>query len=334
MTSVKLDILAALRFTGSLVAYIRDAIIARADDDPLLALFGERPRVTDIASGFDVAFYKDMGSAYATMNLSTINLPRWLGPIASREVADDAVAILKEHEQVIASVRQIRRIGGRTTEDEGSDEIELLRRYRDFLSGHDASRFFEFAARYGDYYLAKRHRNQWASQLTTDGMENLMAQSQGYVPFTPILQDEGFRATAMAIRLSTVVAQYHAARESGYPYEVRYGLGQDLLRAAAYPEDFLARLGEFIQSYNAENARIDERLAKGSLRGAHRRPSIRAGHVEALVALVDTYQDKGGSDLICKMLVAYGYARDSRTPDDQGAPQVGDPVVAAVSSVE
>jgi hypothetical protein len=333
-TSVKLDILAALRFTGGLISYTRDAIVSRADNDPLLALFGERPRVTDIASGFDVAFYKDMGSAYATMNLATINLPGWLGQITSREVADDALALLKEHEQVIASIKQVRRMGGRTTEDEGSDEIELLRRYRDFLSGADATRFFDFAARYGDYYLAKRHRNQWASQLTTHGMENFMAQSQSYVPYTPILQDEGFRAIAMAIRLSTVVAQYRAVRESGYPYEVRYGLGQDLLRAAAYPADFLARLGEFIQSYNAENARIDERIAKGSLHGAARRPSIRAGHLEALVALVDAYQDKGGSELICKMLVAYGYARDPRAPGDADAAPADKPVAAAIPSGE
>ena len=37
----------------------------------------------------------------------------------------------------------------------------------------------DFAALYGDYLLAKRHRNQWAGQFTTDGMEQLMAQTPG-----------------------------------------------------------------------------------------------------------------------------------------------------------
>ncbi len=331
-TAVKVDILAALRFTRTLIEHIARRHAARQTDPGTFNPFGIRPRVTDIASGFDVAFYKDMGSAYATMNLATINLPGWLGPITSREVADDALAFLKEHEQIVANIKQIRRIGGRTTEDEGSDEIELLRRYRDFLSGNDAMRFFEFAARYGDYYLAKQHRKQWAAQLTTDGMETLMAQSQDKETFTPILQDEGFRAIATAIRFSTVVAQYRAARGSGYPYEVRYGLGQDLLRAAAYPKDFLARLSEFVQSYNAENARIDERLAKGSMRDAHRRPSVRAGHLDALVALLDRYD--GNSELICKMLVAYGYARDPRAPDDPGATSTDEPITVGILSDE
>lgn len=323
-TSVKLDILAALRFTSGLIAYMRDAIVSRLSDDPLLALFGQRPRVTDVASGFDVAFYKDMGSAYATMNLATINLPGWLAPITDEVAAGSMLELLTEHERVISGIRSAKG-------EEGSDEIELLRRYRDFLSGNDAMRFFDFAARYGDYYLARRHRNQWAAQFTTDGMEILMAQSQGKVTFTPIPHDDGFRAIATAIRLSTVVAQYHDARGSGYPYEVRYGLGQDLLRAAAYPEDFLARLGEFVQSYNAENARIDERLAKGSLRNTHRRPSVRAEHLDALVALLDRYG--GNSELICKMLVAYGYARDPRTPGDpgdSGAAPVDETVAAGI----
>ncbi len=33
--------------------------------------------IINIARGFDVAFYKDMGSAHATMNVSTINIPSW-----------------------------------------------------------------------------------------------------------------------------------------------------------------------------------------------------------------------------------------------------------------
>ncbi len=306
-TAIKLDVMAALRFARTLVEHIRRALEAGERNDPFLALFDQAPSVTDIASGFSVAFYKDMGSAFATMNLATINLPGWLAAIASTAVADDALALLAEHERVISGIRS-------SKGDEGSDEIELLRRYRDFLSGQDVARFFDFAARYGAYYLAKRHRNQWAEQLTTDGMERLMAQASGkHPPYSTILANEGFREIAAAIRQATVRAQYRAARESGYPYEVRYGLGQDLLRAANYPDTFLAALGEFIQSYNAENARVDERIAKGSLRNDQRlrRASVRTDHIDEIVRLIDGYKD---AELICKMLVAYGYARDPHTP--------------------
>ncbi len=308
-TAVKLDILAALQFTQTLVQRIQQAIERQQFDDPFLALFGDAPKITDIGRGFDIAFYKDMGSAYATMNLSTINLPDWLERIASIEAAQGTLAALKEQIDVVRSIKS-------TKEDEGSEELELLRRYRDFLSGHDSERFFDFAARYGDYSLAKRHRNQWTAQLTTQGMEQLMANSKERLKLSPILQNEGFRAIAAAIRRATVIAQYQAARESGYPYEVRYGLGKELLRAAAYPEEFISALSEFLQSYNEENGRIRERMMKGSLSQAlrNRRSDVTREHIDEIVKLVDEY---GSSELICKMLVAYGYARDPHTPEDK-----------------
>ncbi len=308
-TAVKLDILAALQFTQKLVEYLEAAINAGRQDDPLLALFGGQPTITDIGRGFDIAFYKDMGSAYATMNLAAINLPNWLGPITSAQAASAIYRLLEEHSKVIASIKSVKG-------DEGSEELELLRRYRDFLSGHDSYRFFEFAALYGDYYLAKRQRKQWASQFTTEGMEQLMAQGKEQRTFSPILENEGFREIAAAIRRATVTAQYQAARESGYPFEVRYGLGQELLRAAAYPEDFIAALSAFLQSYNAENARIAERLAKGSLAplARNRRAAVQTSHIKEIVKLIDDYKS---SDLICKMLVAYGYARDPRIQEEK-----------------
>lgn len=316
-TSIALDVLAALRFTRAFVEYRRDALTAQDHTrrDPLEILIGAQPRVSDIAHGFDIAFYKDMGAAYATMNQATINLPAWAPPITSPEQAESFLGLLREHELVITGIKT-------TKGDEGSDEIEMLRRYRDFLSGRDAARFFDFAAHYGGYYLAKRHRKQYAGQFTVAGIEHLerlMAQANKQKPLHPITQNEGFRAIATAIRQATVTAQYHAVREPGYPFEVRYGLGQDLLRAAAYPHDFMKALGGFVQSFNAENARIDERIVKGSLH-SHRRAAVRTEHLDAIARLIDEYE--GDSELIGTMLVAYGYARDARTP---GEPEPGTP---------
>lgn len=333
-TAVKVDVLTALRFTASLVEYLRHAMTS-GQPDPLLEMLGERRRLTNIARGFDVAFYKDMGSAFATMNLATVNLPDWLPPDAlnTPEQANAALALLTEHQRVVQGIRT-------SKGDEGSEEYELLRRYRDFFSGRDIGNFLDFTALYGDYLLAKIHRNQWAGQFTTDGLDTLIKtmeldrlMTQKTPPFTPIIESEGFRAIATAIRRATVSAQYAAARQRTYPYEVRYGLGQELLRAAAYPQDFLAALGAFIQSYNAENARIDERNAKrvGTDQSQQpRRASVRVEHLDEIVRLVDQYRDSGGSELICKLLLAYGYARDPRAPGEQGATpdqeptQVGD----------
>ncbi len=324
-TAVKLDILAALQFTQKLVEHIQRAIQANEQTDPLLALFGGQPRVTDVGRGFDIAFYKDMGSAYATMNLATINLPDWLNPIATLADATHTLDALNEHVRVVRSIRSAK-------EDEGSEELELLRRYRDFLSGHDVERFFDFAARYGDYYLAKRLRNPRAGQFTTEGIKELMAQTKERLKLSPILENEGFQAIAAAIRQATVIAQRRAASsEQGYPFEVRYGLGQQLLRSAAYPEEFIAALSEFLQSYNAENARIAERVAKKSLpnEARNRRAMVQTEHIKDIVRLVDEYRS---SELICKMLVAYGYARDPRMPEDKTAAAAEEQVMEDIAA--
>lgn len=336
-TAVKLDILAALQFTQALVKHIQAALEAKDGNDPFLALSGSAPKITDVGRGFDITFYKDMGSAYATMNLATINLPGWLEPVASPQAAQSTLDALQEHINVVRSIQSAK-------EDEGSEELELLRRYRDFLSGHDSERFFDFAARYGDYYLAKRYRNQRSVrpqrsfQFTTQGMEQLMTQTKEKLKLSPILQNEGFRAIAAAIRRATVIAQYQAASKSGYPFEVRYGLGQHLLRAAAYPEEFIAALSEFLQSYNAENARIAERVAKGSLspEPRNRRASVQTEHIQAIVKLVDDYRSDSyeASELICKMLVAYGYARDPRTPEGKAQAEASSETVEEPPSGE
>ena len=320
-SSVKSDILASLHFTQLFVQYRARVLRENAGGDPLWRMFGRQPRITDISTGFDMAFYKDMGSAYATMNQATINFPDWLQEVNTEVEAQQQGELLDEHIKVVQSIRT-------SKGDEGSDEFALLKQYRDFLSGHDIVRFFDFAAHFGDYTLAHMHRNQWARQFTTQGMETLVSQSTNKDKLTPIITNEGFKAIAKAIRQATVLAQYHAARKnpggSSYPFEVRYGLGQDLLRSAAYPETFIARLSEFLHAFNAENARMDERMQKGSLRALpqNRRANVRTSAIDDIVALVDAH----GSEVVCKLLVAYGYARDPRAQgeDPQAASEPDD----------
>ena len=145
-----------------------------------------------------------------------------------------------------------------------------------------------------------------------------MAHAHGDKNLTQIITDPGFRAIAKAIRRATVTAQYYATQQNGYPYEVRYGLGHELLRSAAYPQEFLGALSVFVQAYTSENARIEERIAKKSLPDMpnFHRPPIRDTDLDHIVALVDAF----GSELISKMLVAYGYARDARPQPGETPP--------------
>jgi hypothetical protein len=165
-TAVKLDILASLRFAQAFIQHRQQALQGETEDD----FFGEE-QVYSIAHGFEVAYYKDMGSAYATMNVSSINLPYWLPRIKTLEEAEAAFAIVKEHLQIIQRLRN-------SKGEEGSEEFELLRFYRDFLSGRDLRPFWKFTTAYSSY-LISQHEQEKSPQrqirpFTTTGLENII----------------------------------------------------------------------------------------------------------------------------------------------------------------
>ena len=120
-----------------------------------------------------------------------------------------------------------------------------------------------------------------------------------------ILDSPGFGNIAYAIRQSTVTAQYRKS-QGDRRYDVRYGLGRDLVRQSQYPDEFVAALSDFLHKFNAENAQVMETRP-----GPYRR-SVQTSDIEDILRLIDEH----GSDLIAKLLVAYGYAREARTPEN------------------
>ena len=118
---------------------------------------------------------------------------------------------------------------------------------------------------------------------------------------TPIIESDGFQNIARAIRQSTVTLQY-MAKSGRPPYDIRYGLGQELRRKANYPDEFIQVLGDFLHSFNAENARIAETSSQ------HWRKSVREDDITEIVRLIDEH----GPQTVCHLLLAFGYASPSR----------------------
>ncbi len=317
-TAVKQDILAALRLAQVLIHHRRVELESGRDLDP-----DELPPIISITHGLDVAFYKDMGSAHAVMNISTINLPSWL-PARLRSAAEAVQLdeLLEEHASII------RRIEG-TQGKEGNEELELLRTYRDFLSGQDRRLFWRFAASYGGYLFRQREREnnsqRWQKQLSTQGIDLLVAMEEQTVEtskstqnlkLTPIIKNTGFQRIATAIREATVNAQRRRFQEKNYPYDVRYGLGQELMRKIHSRGEFMQALSEFLHEYNAETAREEEKLAQklgrallpNEYREHHLRYPVTTADVDELTALLDEYP----CELVASMLISYGYARFGR----------------------
>lgn len=327
-TAVKLDIMASLRFAETFLEHhrvaLRDQTQKQSEEDEAF----DEEQVTSVAHGFDVAFYKDMGSAFATMNLSTINFPQWLKPVKTLHDAEQALALLKEHRSIIQGIR-------RSNGEEGSEEYELLRAYRDFLSGYDLAPLWVFTTAYSAYLISQheheKNAKRWLRQLSSTGLEQIieMTSTTQTQPLSRITSNPGFQRIAYAIRQSTVRAQYQRSQERDREvrYDVRYGLGQELMREVRYREKFIAALATFLTQYNAETVREEEKLATKlgvritpeQRRRYKLRGTVSISDIDEIITLIDTFD----AETVGSLLVAYGYASDLRGKNDKNIGEDG-----------
>ena len=301
-TAVKLDILAALRYT---LAFLKHYEEAKQDDQSYL--FGKRP--SDLVSAMEMAFYKSLGQSAAVMNIASINLPRWVNPQAT--ALSQLREALEEHLAIVRALDETR-----------GEQFSLLGSYRDFLSANDLHPFFEFTTAYSGFIISQRERKKFVRQFTTTNLEVMIMNSDTpQKTYSAILQDEGFKNIAYAIRHSTVVPQGRKAKGKKPVVDIRYGLGQQLARKANYPDEFLAELAAFLQMYNAENSQLRENKREPF------RKNVTTQDIEALTALVDRY----GAKTVCNLLVAYGYAKTPYEKSEEGETESADEVVSESS---
>lgn len=253
--------------------------------------FGKTPR--GYLSGMQTAYFKSLGSARALANVGFIGLPGWF-PV-TEENADEWLEILEEHRKVLVLLNE-----------ERSEEAELLLLYRDFLSATDSRTLLEFLASYAPHVVRSRERKRFVRQFTTKNLRRLLVGLSSH--FGEIVDDPGFRAVAAAIRRATVTEQYHKS-QGHQVFEIEYGLFQDFKRKARFPDQFVGALSEFVNTYNAQNARREEQLRNGPGR---RRPRLTVGELDRVVKLIDDYD----SETVAMLLIAYGSARDPRAPDE------------------
>jgi len=319
-TVVKMDILATLQLALTYVQLRLEVLRGEEDAEDDYA-FDEPP--SSIVQGFEVDFYKDMGSAYATMNVATINLPDWLPAIKDLKEGQELETLLKEHIQIIQFIRVIR--NGRP--EEGSEEYTLLRSYRDFLSGRTLRPFWDFTTSYAGYLMSQREHEKnpkrHLRQLSVKGLDYLTmhaSSEQSQLPLSTITSDKGFQHIAYAIRQATVRAQRRRSQEQDRTYEVRYGLAQELMREVRYRDKFITTLSNFLTLYNAETAREEEKLANklgrkltlDDRRQYKLRGSVSISDIDRIVELIDQFD----SETVGSLLVAYGYASEARRTQD------------------
>ena len=281
-TAVKMDILTSLTYCKT---YLTEWNNVQA---------GKRRRSRgnphNHVAAIETIYYKHLGSAHATLNLSSLALPEWLGAdITTREQAQIVLDLLAEHNFVIYRL-----------DEKKGNEYNLLLAYRHFLSGRDLQKFYQFMGGYSTHLMSEMAKGNNPPQFSVTNLEVLIMAHDEKKKLSAIIQNEGFRNIAEAIRRSTVIPQGQKARGRDSLYEIRYGLGSKLLRHAQYNESFIQELSQFMHDYNRENAR------KLETRKQQFRSNITMDDIEAIVTLIDQYK----APTIANLLVAFGYARD------------------------
>ena len=313
----KIDSLATLDVARLLVEHSEMFQRAAIDDDERLNLKDRSP--DEIISGLAVTNYQSLGSARAVSSMTELAVPGWFR-ISEPEDTILWLAILDEHKAIV-----------RGLEDSHSDELTLLLGYRRFLEQRGPSALdalLDFAGAYGNHVFRVRDMGRRIRQFTVDLFGRVVVAMEP--KYAPILENDGFKAVAAAVRRATVSAMTLKSRNADHR-DIRYGLLPELRRARELPgnEPLLVAVAEFIDLYNAENARRQE---------SNNRPWHGRVTTEEFVAFTNLV-DEFNANIVGALLCAYGTcterreadrgesgaATDEGEPPDGGEPGAGDP---------
>jgi len=300
--SIKLDILSLVQYAGSYLDYAHGFCGSDADEQSWEPIWNP----ADAVAGFYLAYFKDLGQAHAASNLTYLSMPPWIRVEGPHEIVSWK-NLLDDFRRVAVGI-----------EEEDSSVVELLQDCRAFLSAWELSHFLTFAASLGALVMRERARqggrHRYIRQMATTTIEEVIRLTKG--EYSKILASEGFKNIARAIRQSTISLQYLPRQQR--PYQVRYGLAQELVRKSLYRDEFVAALAEFVSSYNRENARRAEREGRSTSSGTvtmfHRR-QVTTDDLEEILELIDEF----GTEVVGKLLVGYGYARVPREAEAEEA---------------
>lgn len=286
-TSLKADVTSLLLFTRAWLDHVEAADEDNVDFDADLVTTAPEK----IVAGFHVAQFKRLSQrAYSLVSLSFLSLPHWMGAPATRADVMAVREVINEHLEVVRNI-----------EEERSDGYDLLRAYRDFVTGNKWDAFFEFTVGYGHSMMRRLNEGApWVPTLSPSGLRRLIVSSNQDI--LPIVESKGFQMVAYAIRHSTIVPQGRKARGLDALYNVRYGLGAALKGKAPVLDEFIVVLCDFMQSYNQEN------VQKLESKEQQMRRDLCTTDIEEVVRLVDAH----GSEVVGNLLVAYGYACEPR----------------------
>lgn len=276
---VKLDILAVLRGTETLIEY------SDLKSEELVSL--KDKSLSNVISGLRQGYFKSLGAAPALMNNALLPFPEWF-ELKNEEDADGVLRLINEF------------IGSSTgclnsLDVKHSDDGAILQQFREWLNTGELFDFLRFNSAFAVHLMQRKTRQEWARPLSTESLTFLF--SRGY-NMTEIVENEGFLNIARAIRNATI---HSIGGEKSYErLDTRFGLAQEWKQKIKGGKDkFMGAVGEFIQAYNWEV--INRRNRKFYV--------ISTTDLDQLAGLVKEH----GAETVGLLLLAYGYAYAPKT---------------------
>ncbi|MBP8945757.1 MAG: hypothetical protein KBG25_07675 [Paludibacteraceae bacterium] len=272
-TPIKIDILNILLFTKTFIELTPEF----------------RGNIKNTLNGFYSVYQKDLGQNKAVVNIAHIQTPDFIN-INSEDDAGDWVNVLN---YLITLISRI---------DEQGDAIQGLLSFRNFLSSSNLESFFRFCRWYSVYFSqALAHETYYKLPISPNFLNKLFKLMETEnIKLTEIIENEGFKSIAKAIRKSTVSLQYTPKEQR--KFEIRYGLAQEIQNKSKSKTDLATLIGEFVGAYNAETARVKEKTGEGF------RATVKEEEILKFIELLDKYPSR----LVGSLLSAYGFALEKK----------------------
>jgi len=259
-------------------------------------------KVKNTIQGFHSVYQKDLGQNKAVANIAFINTPDFIA-YSNKQEGREWKDILKSQRNIISGIEEL------------GDSIQGLQHYRNFLgsTGQSAFEYFsDFSYWYAGYLMqALDNEKYYIKPLQIETLNKFFNNmNTKELNLTEIIENEGFKAVASAIRKSTVTLQY--TPKENRKFDIRYGLAQQLQNKSKSKENLATFIGEFIGTYNAETARNAEKNGGKSFRS-----NVKDEELIQFYSLLDN----NPSRLVGALLSSYGFALNKKDAPKVEAPE-------------
>ena len=267
-----------------------------------------RGKIKNTVRGFHSVYQKNLGQNKAVANISFINTPDFIN-YTTREQGKDWIDILEDQKKIISGIKEL------------GDSIQGLQAYRDFLGSIGKSaleNFNKFSYWYSSYLTQSLSKEKSYVKPFNVKPFNVETLNKFYINMNTtelnlkeIIENEGFKAVAKAIRNSTIRLQIKSKfQETHKKFQIRYGFAQQLANKSKSKIDFVQFISEFLGKYDAETASHKEKNPNVIYRS-----NVREEEKDLFYNLVEKYSNS--ISVIGALLSSYGFALERYNENDE-----------------